>query len=76
MKKVSIRCWNCQKPTMKPAPKLGRDWYRCSNCQATHFPNPVTLGVETVVIEKDPDNPRLTRYRPRQRRLPKTPART
>jgi DNA-directed RNA polymerase subunit RPC12/RpoP len=67
-------CWNCKKPTMKLAPKLGRGWYRCSNCGATHFPNPITLGESTLVIEKVKGSSHLTESRPRKRRQPKTPA--
>jgi hypothetical protein len=43
---------------------------------ATHFPNPVTLGVETLVVDKEESTSRSKKYRPRKRRLPKTSAKT
>jgi len=33
-----MKCWFCHKETMEDAPDLGKGWFKCAHCGATHSP--------------------------------------
>ncbi len=40
MKNKDNKCPFCGKQTLKPFNQVGHGWQKCSNCGATHLPNP------------------------------------
>jgi len=68
-------CWYCHEPTMFPDDTLGRGWMSCTGCGATHHPNPTPARSSNLFTEKITEGYRETKYRPRQKSLPKTGAR-
>lgn len=71
MKKLDKKCSYCNQNTLVPFDEVGGDWLKCSNCGATHLPNPTSPGTKTLFVKKLGKGKGDTKYRPRKHRVNK-----
>lgn len=59
-----MKCWYCKEPDMLLVPELGKDWFQCSRCGATHQDKPLKASRGKLVeVENNPIG-QETKYTP------------